>query len=146
MPEALPSQHSPRYAEVMLDHISVAVSDVAAARSFYAAALAPLGYRVAADFGDVFAVGAPGLAGGDPAGEVWFGQDATPKPTHLAFTAEDGAQVRAFYEAALAAGGTDNGGPGERPHYHPGYYAAFVRDPDGNNIEAVCHTWSVEND
>ncbi len=126
----------------MIDHLSLAVRDLPSARTFYQDALAPLGYRVVNDFGDVFSLGAPGPDGADPGGEIWVHADPAPRPIHLAFTAADAAQVRAFHRAALAAGGTDNGGPGERPQYHPGYYAAFVHDPDGNNIEAVCHTWA----
>lgn len=126
----------------MIDHISLAVSDLARARSFYAAALAPLGYRIVADFGDVFALGAPGPDGADPGGEIWVAEAEGPSATHLAFHAADEAEVRAFHDAALAAGGTDNGGPGERPYYHPGYFAAFVHDPDGHNLEAVTHDWA----
>lgn len=127
----------------MIDHISVGVNDLAASRTFYESALAPLGYRVSMEFDDVFAMGTPGQDG-DAGGELWFGVSPNPGTMHLAFTASDSGQVQAFYEAALAAGGTDNGAPGERPHYHPGYYGAFVLDPNGHNIEAVCHTWSPD--
>lgn len=130
----------------MIDHISLAVSDLSRARAFYAAALAPLGYRVVTEFEGVFALGAPGPAGADPGGEIWVSEAPDPRPTHIAFLAADAAQVRAFHAAGLAAGGTDNGAPGERPHYHPGYYGAFVYDPDGHNIEAVFHSWSPDRD
>ena len=98
----------------MIDHVSIKVKDVEQAKAFYEAALAPLGYARGIEY--------PGgmqlLVEGEP-GDVWD----------------------AFYEAALAAGGTDNGAPGPRD-YHPGYYAAFVHDPEGNNIEAVIHDWA----
>jgi catechol 2,3-dioxygenase-like lactoylglutathione lyase family enzyme len=85
---------------------------------------------------------APGLVGmGVRFPDLWLGQSDTPTVAHVALRAEDRAAVDAFHAAALAAGGTDNGAPGLRPHYHPGYYGAFVIDPDGNNVEAVHHTW-----
>ena len=114
----------------MIDHVSIKVKDVEQAKAFYEAALAPLGYVKGIEY--------PGgmqlLVEGEPEG-------AEAVPTHLALRAADAAAVAAFYEAALAAGGTDNGAPGPRD-YHPGYYAAFVYDPEGNNIEAVIHDWS----
>lgn len=129
----------------MIDHLSVGVSDLAAARTFYETALAPLGYRIVFEFPDgVFSMGVPTPGEGDPGGELWFVPGDNPTGIHLALSAKDAEQVQAFYEAALAAGGADNGGPGERPQYHPGYYAAFVHDPDGHNIEAVCHDWSSQ--
>ena len=126
----------------MIDHISVNVGDPAASKAFYEAALAPLGYRVVMDFGPVTALGAP--ASGAPEGapvppDLWLTPTKDPTPCHIAVSASSTEQVDAFHRAALAAGGTDNGGPGERAHYHPGYYAAFVRDPDGHNLEAVFH-------
>jgi catechol 2,3-dioxygenase-like lactoylglutathione lyase family enzyme len=111
----------------LFDHVHVRVADLAASRRFYERALAPLGIPVRA--GDYsFAVD-----------ELYVSSDAEPTTgLHLAFQAADEDTVKRFYEAALAAGGRDNGGPGERS-YHPGYYSAFVLDPDGNNIEAVYH-------
>lgn len=123
----------------MIDHVSIKVKDVEQAKAFYEAALAPLGYARGIEY--------PGgmqlLVEGEP-GDVWVAplpEGAEAVPTHVALRAADAAAVDAFYEAALAAGGTDNGAPGPRD-YHPGYYAAFVLDPEGNNIEAVIHDWS----
>lgn len=126
----------------MIDHVSVNVSDPAASKAFYEAALAPLGYRVVMEFGPVTGLGAsvPGAPEGAPASpDLWLSPTKSPTPCHIAVAASSTAQVDAFHEAALAAGGKDNGGPGERAHYHPGYYGAFVLDPDGNNLEAVFH-------
>jgi catechol 2,3-dioxygenase-like lactoylglutathione lyase family enzyme len=124
----------------MIDHIGFPVSDYARAKAFYAAALAPLGYtlivEVQQDHNGAFACGF-GI-GGKP--DFWIGGEGSlNKPLHVAFAAKDRASVDAFYTAALAAGGRDNGAPGIRAHYHPSYYAAFARDPDGHNIEAVYH-------
>jgi catechol 2,3-dioxygenase-like lactoylglutathione lyase family enzyme len=121
----------------VIDHVSVGVSDLARSRAFYAQALTPLGF---AEIG-------PWRAG---AHEVAFGLDEaddftisdeylTGAPVHVAFAADRREQVDAFYAAALAAGGRDNGAPGLRPEYSDGYYGAFVLDPDGHNIEAVHH-------
>ena len=123
----------------MIDHVSIKVKDVEQAKAFYEAALAPLGYVKGIEYPggmQLLVEGEPGDVGGAPLPE---GAEAV--PTHLALRAADAAAVAAFYEAALAAGGTDNGAPGPRD-YHPGYYAAFVYDPEGNNIEAVIHDWS----
>ena len=118
----------------MCDHIGFGVSDYAASKAFFLAALDPLGIGVVME-GD-FGVGLGRK--GHPA--LWLHRAAAaPGPLHLAFTARDHAQVDAFYRAAIAAGGRDNGAPGLRPHYHPDYYAAFVIGPDGHNVEAVCH-------
>ena len=118
----------------MLDHVILNVTDIAAARAFYDAALAPLGLGVMMEFEPGCGYG----AGGKP--EFWVAErDAPSAPVHVAFAAHDPATVDAFHAAALAAGGRDNGAPGIRAHYHPGYYGAFVLDPDGNNIEAVTH-------
>jgi len=125
----------------VLDHVGITVSDLARSLDFYSAALAPLGVseqmRVPASLtghGDVVGYGAAGKP------EFWLSAGERTKPhVHVALVAENRAAVDAFYAAALAAGGTDNGGPGVRPHYHPNYYGAFVLDPDGHNIEAVCH-------
>ena len=126
----------------MIDHASVSVSDPAASKAFYEAALAPLGYRVVMEFGPVTGLGGPtpGAPEGAPVhADLWLAPAENPTPCHIALAAASTAQVDAFHEAALAAGGTDNGGTGERPHSHPGYYGAFVLDPDGNNLEAVFH-------
>jgi catechol 2,3-dioxygenase-like lactoylglutathione lyase family enzyme len=118
----------------MLDHISLRVGDFARAQAFYDAALAPLG--VARGMGD-----GENYAGyGTPQKPFfWIGRGGGGGAVHVAFTAPDRPTVDAFYAAAMAAGGRDNGGPGLRPDYHPNYYGAFVLDADGNNIEAVCH-------
>ena len=126
----------------MIDHASVSVSDPAASKAFYEAALAPLGYRVIMEFGPVTGLGGPvpGALEESPVhADLWLAPAENPTPCHIAVTASSTAQVDAFYKAALAAKGTDNGAPGERSHYHPGYYGAFVLDPDGNNLEAVFH-------
>jgi catechol 2,3-dioxygenase-like lactoylglutathione lyase family enzyme len=119
-----------------LDHIGLDVSDYNASKAFYDKALAPLGMKLMRE-------PIEGLGGyGDDFPFFWIGQRGRgpDSGTHVAFRTEDRATVGAFHEAALAAGGKDNGGPGVREIYHPHYYAAFVLDPDGNNIEAVCHT------
>jgi catechol 2,3-dioxygenase-like lactoylglutathione lyase family enzyme len=125
----------------MLDHIGFSVSDYARSKAFYEKALAPLGYslvmEVAQTANDHPAAGFG--ANGKP--DFWIGgEGGLNKPIHIAIAAKDRATVDAFYRAALAAGGRDNGAPGLRPHYHPNYYGAFVLDPDGHNIEAVCHS------
>lgn len=126
----------------MIDHIGFPVSDFSRSRAFYAAALAPLGYGVIMEFGPGEThTGLPGAGfGRDGKPDFWIGgEGAITGRLHVAFAAPDRATVDAFHAAALAAGGTDNGAPGLRPHYHPSYYGAFVLDPDGHNIEAVCH-------
>jgi catechol 2,3-dioxygenase-like lactoylglutathione lyase family enzyme len=120
-----------------IDHVTITVRDLAVSRRFYAAALAPWNAR------EVEFAGAAGPEFGfGPEGaedfELREGAPTTP-PVHVAFLAPDRATVDAFHAAALAAGGTDNGAPGPRPQYHAGYYAAFVLDPDGHNVEAVFH-------
>jgi catechol 2,3-dioxygenase-like lactoylglutathione lyase family enzyme len=125
----------------MLDHAGFPVSDYARSKAFYLQALAPLGYalvmEVRQDENDSPAAGFG--AGGKP--DFWIGgEGGLQRPIHIAIAAQNRAAVDAFHRAALAAGGKDNGAPGLRPHYHPNYYAAFVLDPDGHNIEAVCHT------
>jgi catechol 2,3-dioxygenase-like lactoylglutathione lyase family enzyme len=118
----------------MIDHVGLGVSDLEQSKAFYRQALDPLGYRLLIDRG----------------GSVGFGRDGKPDfflhadrplsgPTHVAMASPDRATVQAFHAAGLAAGGRDNGPPGPRPHYHQDYYGAFVLDPDGNNVEAVCH-------
>lgn len=124
----------------MIDHIGFSVSNYARAKTFYEKALAPLGYvlvmEVQQDDNDAPAAGFG--ANGKP--DFWIGgEGGLNKPVHVAITAKDRATVDAFYQAAIAAGAEDNGAPGIRAHYHPNYYGAFVRDADGNNIEAVCH-------
>jgi catechol 2,3-dioxygenase-like lactoylglutathione lyase family enzyme len=127
----------------VIDHIGFPVSDYERAKAFYAAALAPLGYtlimEVGADKTESAAPAAGFGANGKP--DFWIGSEGgINRPLHVAIVANDRATVDAFYAAALAAGGRDNGSPGLRPHYHPHYYGAFVLDLDGHNIEAVCHT------
>ncbi len=117
----------------MIDHLTLKVRSFEQAKAFYAAALEPLGYEVLMEF-----EGSAGLGVGKP--DVWLAEDpANARPTHLAIAAVDRKAVDAFHAAALAAGGKDNGKPGLRVQYHPHYYAAFVLDPEGNNLEAVCH-------
>jgi catechol 2,3-dioxygenase-like lactoylglutathione lyase family enzyme len=127
----------------MIDHIGFAISDYEESKAFYTKALAPLGYvlimEVAAEGNPSGAPAAGFGEGGKP--DFWIGGEGKlEKPVHVAILAKDRASVDAFHRAALAAGGKDNGKPGLRPHYHPNYYAAFAIDPDGHNIEAVCHT------
>ncbi len=128
----------------MIDHITLRVRDLARTREFYRQALAPLGYRVAYeqvhDGVAVLGFGAevPGVGFKI---DTWFvDTEPTSGPMHLCWRAKSRTEVEAFYAAALSAGGTDNGAPGVRPHYHANYYGAFVIDPDGNNVEAVCHS------
>lgn len=124
----------------MIDHTGLNVSDYKKSKAFYIAALAPLGYQVIRELpANILPQGAMGM-GVPPKPDFWVaGGTSNPPRTHIAFRAADRAQVEAFYKAALAAGGRDNGPPGVRAHYHPNYYGAFVLDPDGHNIEAVCH-------
>lgn len=116
----------------MIDHVSVRVRDIRKSKAFFAAALAPLGYEVLMEF-----EGSVGL-GADKKPDLWLAAGKQ-EPLHLAFSAKDRKAVDAFYAAAIKAGGKDNGKPGIRKDYHPNYYGAFVIDPDGHNIEAVCH-------
>lgn len=117
----------------MFDHIGITVADLGKSRRFYEAALSPLGYRVA--YEDAATIG----LGKDGTPALWLSQGKAGGPVHVALSAPDRRAIGAFHEAALAAGGRDNGGPGPRPQYHATYYAAFALDPDGNNVEAVCH-------
>jgi catechol 2,3-dioxygenase-like lactoylglutathione lyase family enzyme len=128
----------------MLDHMTFRVADLARTRAFYAAALAPLGYVVRHEF-SFDGQSMIGLGHGEHT-DTWFiagpsdwNGPAVSSGCHLAWRAPDRAAVDAFHAAALAHGGRDNGAPGLRPHYHANYYGAFVIDPDGNNVEAVCH-------
>jgi catechol 2,3-dioxygenase-like lactoylglutathione lyase family enzyme len=125
----------------MLDHIGIGCSDFEASRRFYVAALAPLGIAKMMEVTPDMTGGYHGIGmGAEQKPFFWFGSDG-PRGTgmHVAFAAVSRAQVDAFHAAAMANGGRDNGPPGLRPHYHPNYYAAFVHDPDGINVEAVCH-------
>jgi catechol 2,3-dioxygenase-like lactoylglutathione lyase family enzyme len=122
----------------MIDHIGFPVSDYPRAKAFYIQALAPLSYvlimEVQQHENDAAGFGRDGKP------DFWIGgEGGLAKPVHIAILADDRATVDAFYAAAIAAGGQDNGAPGIRAHYHPNYYGAFVRDADGHNIEAVCH-------
>jgi catechol 2,3-dioxygenase-like lactoylglutathione lyase family enzyme len=120
----------------MFDHVGVNVADYERSKAFYEQALVPFGYGVVMDFPQWHACG----FGKDGKPSFWVSQrDPHTTGTHVALAADDRATVDAFYAAAIAAGGTENGAPGIREHYHPTYYAAFVHDPDGNNVEAVCH-------
>ena len=119
----------------MFDHVGLGVSDYAASKAFFVEALAPLGIAVGAEGPPSYGVE---LCSTATASLCLFQTDETPAHLHLAFVAETRSQVDAFYRAALAAGGQDNGAPGLRPQYNANYYAAFVIGPDGHNIEAVC--------
>ncbi|WP_018605393.1 VOC family protein [Uliginosibacterium gangwonense] len=127
----------------MIDHMGINVTDLQGSKTFYETALAPLGYRTCMHIENIatgFGADRDAVPQDDPGGDFWIalGTPQTPR-VHVAFHAANQAEVRAFYAAALAAGGKDNGAPGLRPHYHANYYAAFIFDPDGYNIEAVCH-------
>ena len=120
----------------MLDHLSIQCADVAASAAFYDAVLAPLGGERILDFGDAIGYGVP------PVPDFWIGRQTTGegfRESHIAFTAPDRRSVRAFFDAATAHGAEVLHEPRVRPEYHASYYGAFVRDPDGNNVEAVCH-------
>ena len=120
---------------MIIDHIGLAVSDYEHSKRFFTQALAPLGIELVIEVEGWAGLGRAGKA------EFWFGTHTQPQvPMHFAFVAQNREQVRAFYAAALAAGGKDNGAPGIREVYHPNYYGAFVIGPDGHNIEAVTHT------
>ena len=125
----------------MIDHTSINVTDYARSRAFYRQVLASLNYELLLEVpADVTPNGndAAGFGeNGKP--DFWIAAAASAPHQHLAFRARSRAIVDAFYQAGLAAGGRDNGAPGPRPHYHPNYYGAFILDPDGHNIEAVCH-------
>ncbi|MEH6437288.1 VOC family protein [Massilia sp. DD77] len=129
----------------MIDHTGVIVADYARSRAFYTQALAPIGYALLAEI-PAAVTGGVGVAGfGEPPKpDFWITGATADKPVnhppiHVAFRVKRRALVDAFHQAALAAGGRDNGAPGPRPHYHASYYGAFVLDPDGHNIEACCH-------
>ena len=132
----------------MIDHTGLDVRDPKKSRRFYEQALAPLGYAVLMVVppertGGVVVLG----MGVPPKPDFWLHEGTPQKPRlHVAFRADNREAVDAFYRAAIAAGGTDNGPPGLRPHYHEDYYGAFVLDPDGNNIEACCHSSAARAD
>ncbi len=118
----------------MIDHFTLKVSDYRKSKDFYVKALAPLGYAAVMEFPNMGGFGAQGKP------DLWLSQDPeNARAVHVAFRARDRKSVDAFYAAALGAGGRDNGPPGIRKDYHPNYYGAFVLDPDGHNVEAVCH-------
>lgn len=126
--------------ELSIDHVSLSVEDLSGARAFYAAALKPLGIELV---GEVTAEQSGSVAfagfGRGRKGQLWIAEKGQQTPeTHICFRAATRADVRAFHAAGLENGGTDNGAPGIREIYHPEYYAAFVTDPEGHNIEAVC--------
>jgi catechol 2,3-dioxygenase-like lactoylglutathione lyase family enzyme len=121
----------------MIAHTSLAVRNFAAAKDFYVRALAPLGYSPKMEAGD-----ATGFNDGKNT-DFWIGASKSVEPSHVAFEAKSKSEVEAFYRAALAAGGRGNGEPGYRRQYWPGYYAAFVYDPDGHNIEAVWYDYAA---
>ena len=119
---------------MIIDHLGIVVSNYAHSKDFYTQCLAPLGILLIVEH--------EGWAGFGCAGkpDFWFGPDGEAHiPMHIAFVAEDRASVDQFYQAGISAGGKDNGAPGLRTMYHPHYYGAFLIDPDGHNIEAVCH-------
>lgn len=119
---------------MVIDHIGLVVSNFDRSMAFYSRCLSPLGFELVVEIEGWAGYGRNGKA------ELWFGPgDSAHAPMHIAFVAENRAMVDRFYQAALAAGGSDNGAPGVRQIYHPDYYGAFIIDPDGHNIEAVCH-------
>ncbi|WP_162651702.1 VOC family protein [Lentilitoribacter sp. Alg239-R112] len=125
----------------MIDHSGISVGDFEHSKSFYEKALAPLNARLLATVPMKYTNGEKVIGFGKDNPTFWLNDGGAQKPPlHFAFKAETRGEVDAFYEAAIAAGGVCNGKPGLRPHYHEHYYGAFVLDPDGNNIEAVCHT------
>ena len=125
----------------MIDHTGLTVSDFETSKAFYSAALQPIGYELLLEF-PAAVTGHSDVAGfGErPKADFWINRGTPNKPAlHIAFRVNRRSLVDAFYNAALAAGGRSNGAPGPRPHYHADYYGAFVLDPDGHNIEVVCH-------
>jgi catechol 2,3-dioxygenase-like lactoylglutathione lyase family enzyme len=118
----------------MIDHIGLKVADLEKSRDFYASALAPLGYTLLMEH-EISGVG----FGRDGKPNFWLKAGTPSGPIHLAFGCDKNSVVDAFHKAAILAGSKDNGSPGPRAEYHPTYYGAFVLDPDGNNVEVVCH-------
>ena len=126
--------------QAMIDHAGIVVSDFERSRAFYDAALGALGARLLMMVPGEHTGGRKVAGYGRAKPDFWLSEGTEPGPgRHYAFTAATRAEVDTFYNSALATGGRDNGAPGLRPHYHPNYYGAFVIDPDGNNVEAVCH-------
>ena len=126
----------------MIDHIGFPVSDFERSKAFYLKALAPLDYSLVMEMMQERPPGEAPAAGFGARGkpDFWIGgEGGLDKPLHVAIVAKDRATVDAFYKAAIAGGGPDDGAPGIRAHYHANYYGAFVLDPDGHNVEAVCH-------
>lgn len=125
----------------MIDHMGLTVRDPKKSRAFYDMALAPLGYKMMMEIPKEYTGGKCVCGYGvPPKPDFWVSEGVPNEPRiHVAFRAKSHAEVDAFYAAALASGGEDNGAPGPRPHYHENYYGAFVLDPDGHNVEAVCH-------
>ncbi len=124
----------------MIDHIGICVKDYAASKAFYDAALGALGASMVMTVPEEYTNGVKIGGYGREKPDFWLHGSGEPGPgRHIAFSARNRAEVDAFYNAAMGAGGRDNGPPGIRAHYHPDYYGAFVFDPDGNNVEAVCH-------
>ena len=124
----------------MIDHIGFPVSDYERSKAFYTKALAPLGYTLVMEVRQNEHDSPAAGFGANEKPDLWIGgEGGLNRAMHVAIAVNDRAAVDAFYHAALAAGGKSNGAPGLRPHYHPNYYAAFVLDPDGHNVEAVCH-------
>jgi catechol 2,3-dioxygenase-like lactoylglutathione lyase family enzyme len=126
----------------MIDHVGFPVSDYGRSKAFYEKALAPLGYTLIMEFGGEHTESGSPAAGFGAAGkpDFWIGgEGGLAGVVHIALAAKDRTAVDAFHRAALAAGARDNGAPGLRPQYHANYYGAFVLDPDGHNVEAVCH-------
>ncbi|MCA2018789.1 VOC family protein [Vibrio tritonius] len=124
----------------MIDHTGIYVSDISHSKHFYSTVLDTLGYKICLDFGKAIGFGLVDKVEDDPGGDFWITEKEPSYPrNHIAFRAKTHAQVDAFYTMALKNGATSNGAPGYRENYHPNYYAAFVKDPDGYNIEAVCH-------
>jgi len=122
------------YPRTVIDHMGIRVSNLDRSIEFYTKALAPLGYALVMKWEAFAGFGVDGKS------DFWIdGSQAPKEPIHVAFRATGRKLVRDFYDAAIAAGGKDNGAPGPRPHYHEHYYGGFVHDPDGHNVEAVCH-------
>jgi catechol 2,3-dioxygenase-like lactoylglutathione lyase family enzyme len=117
----------------MLDHVAINVCSLSTTKAFYERALEPLGYSVGMEVGEHV-----GFRSGEGELDFWLSERGEPAPTHVAFRAPDRQTVDGYYGAALAAGGSDNGAPGVREEFHENYYAAYVLDPEGNNIEVVC--------
>ncbi len=130
----------------MIDHTGIRVADLSVSKDFYCQTLGALGYKICLETSDTVSFSARQTRDDDPGGDFWLRQGAPYVPrTHVAFRAFNEEQVNCFFQLALRAGGKDNGQPGLRPHYHKRYYAAYILDPDGYNIEAVCHQGGPAN-